>query len=453
MPSIARVRIPCAFIIIFFAFVIAGCTHQPQSGLADATDCSLEDQRYAAGIGMNTTLLAVFQDELLWCMENNRTFDNDRALALLDSFVLAPDTGIIELDRSNPLRSNNLAIRSDLLRMLILQRKNASYAPEFGPVMGKLGQYGFASDGYMTWYEGSGYLVYTLAAVKEANLHFINPELLAFEESSERWLSDFALPDGTLAPIGDTALDAAYAGPETANGTAGPNRTADRIVHTDHETAVFFDEGKGYLLFRHPVKNAAPGISLRNDFHVPFDFGSAWLWYGGEWVLRPVGYPGYSLKGSAGLDDKFNYNIQSADRIGGDFTQKDFESLDILRYLGSWRAKNSVLVPEAAVQRKEYPDRYELSFSYSINTGEGGSHENYSRKVVLYRNRQRMEIIDSNPANASSYLMVSDAANITSASPVSCGYEGKWSPAWGRVEKSRRCSVGGGTVLNYAVEW
>ncbi len=448
---------PAAYFLSFCVLlVLAGCTQLPATGQPDGTgiqppvpECRFDGPEYAAGIGTDTTLLAGFQDEVLGCMEANRTIDAGRALALLDSFQLSSSTGIPALDSMNPVHSNNLAIRSELLRMLLLQHQDASYQPDFGPVMEKTGEYGFWSGGYMTWYEGSGYLVYTLAAVREANRHFDSPDLRAFQEGGERWLRDFALPDGTLAPIGDTALGSSYA-PE--------NRQA-RIVYTSHETAITFDNGTGYLLFRHPVANLAPASPIRNDLHTQFDFGSVWLWYDGSWRLRPVGYPDYALKTSEGLDDKFSYNIQSADRIGQDFTPADFNRLDFARYLGSWRAKTAATLPEGAVQRNEYVDRYELVFSHSLNTGEGGAYENYSRKITLYKGQKRLDITDSNPAALSSYLLVSDDATVTPlpvAGPVlsvSCGYDGKWSPAWGVVEKSRRCSVGKGQAVAYSVEW
>lgn len=439
-----------ALTIIVLGAVIAGysCWSGPATtGGTDAVDCSLDDMRYGDGIGMDTSRLADLQDELLWCLENERTFDVDRALALLDSFLLETSTGIGGLDAANPLRSNNLAIRSDLIRMLVMHKKDASYAPDLAPVKAKLGKFGFTSEGYVTWYEGSSYLVYTLAAVRLANRQFDDDDLRAFEEASERWLSDLALPDDTLAPIGDTRLDAFYTGTRTANSNT------DRIVHTDHETAVFFDSGKGYLLLRHPVNNTEPGTVLRHDLHVPFDFGAVWLWYEGSWRVRPVGYPGYVLKTSEDLDDRFNLNIQCADRLGNDFTQKDTDRLDLLRYLGSWRATASVVIPENAVQRAEHADRYELVFSYSLNSGEGGAYETFTRNVTLYKDRRTMELTDHNPGNATSYLMVSDDVNVTSAQAVPCGPDGKWSPASGRVESSRRCSIGGAPVLGYAVRW
>jgi len=423
---------------LLLSLAAMGCAQH--STVPDAVDCSLEDQRYAAGIGANTTLLAELQDELLWCLEDNRSFDNGRALALMDSFSLGPTTGIAEFDRANPLRSNNLAIRSDLIRLIIMQRKNASYAPDFGSVLSKIREYGFQSGTYTTWYEGSGYLLYTLAAVRQANRNFNDPSLRSFEASSERWLADFALPDGTLAPIGDTALGTAYTEPKTGN----------RTIHTDHETAIFFDDGAGYLLFRHPANNTLPGSALRNDLHTQFDFGAVYLWYAGSWRVRPVGYPGYAIKTQEGLDDKFNYNIQSAERIGGDFTQNDADRMDIPRYLDSWRAKTSAIVPENPVSRAEYPDRYEIIFTYVLNTGEGGAYENYSRTVTLYKNQRRMDISDR--VGGASFLMVSDDAMVTSAVPVSCDYGGEWSPAYGRVEESRRCAVRG-TALDYTVKW
>lgn len=437
---------PCraVFPFLLLALAIAGCTQQSATNRVDAVDCRLDDPRYDNGIGMDTTLLAELQDELLWCIDNSRTFDNDRALALLDSFWPETQTGIGPLDSANPVLSNNLAIRSDLIRMIVMQRKDNSYVPDLAPVLAKMRQYGLQSNGYVTWYEGSGYLAYTLAAVKEANLYFYSPPLRAFQNDSEKWLRDFALPDGTLAPMGDTALGSAYTAPKSG--------APDRIVYTSHETAVFFDNGTGYLLFRHPLGNLAPGTVIRNDLHTQFDFGSVWLWYNGTWRIRPIGYPGYDLKTADGLDDKYDYNIQSADRIGGDFTQADFNRLDALRYAGSWRAGTVATLPQAPVQRQEYADRYELSFSYALNTGPGGAYENYSRKIILYKGLKKMQVLDYSPANSSSYLMVSDDV-IVSASSVSCNNDGKWSPAWGSVESSKRCAIGPDSVTGYSVEW
>lgn len=77
----------------------------------------------------------------------------------------------------------------------------------------------------------------------------------------------------------------------------------------------------------------------------------------------------------------------------------------------------------------------------------------------MYKGQKRLDMTDSNPAALSSYLLVSDDATVTPlpvagpALSVSCGYDGKWSPAWGAVEKSRRCSAGKGPVVAYSVEW
>ncbi len=436
-------------VVIVISALIAGSSWSsgPATIGTDAVDCSLDDMRYGDSIGMDTSKLADLQDELLWCLENEREFDTDRALELLDSFLAGTSTGIGAIDTANPLRSNNLAIRSDLIRMLLMQKKDASYAPDLAPVKAKLAGFGFTSDGYVTWYEGSSYLVYTLAAVRLANRQYDDADLLEFERAADRWLADLALPDGTLAPIGDTRLDATYKGSRTAD------RAVDRIVHTDHETVVFFDGGKGYLLLRHPVNNTTPGTVLRHDLHVPFDFGAVWLWYDGSWRLRPVGYPGYGLKTSEDLDDKMNLNIQSADRLGNDFTQKDTDRLDLLRYLGSWRATASVVVGKDAVQRTEHADRYELGFSYSLNSGEGGTYQTFTRTITLYKDGRTMKVTDNNPGNARSYLMVSDDVNVTSANTVQCGPDGKWSPGSGRVESSRRCSIGGAPLLTYTVRW
>ncbi|MDP7081195.1 MAG: hypothetical protein QF415_14970 [Candidatus Undinarchaeales archaeon] len=439
-----------ALAAVVLVLTIAGYTWlsgPATTGGRDVIDCSLDDMRYGDSIGMDTSRLADLQDELLWCLENERSFDTDRALTLLDSFLLETSTGIGGLDTANPLRANNLAIRSDLIRMLVMRLKDASYAPDLAPVKAKLREFGFTSDDYITWYEGSSYLVYTLAAVRQANRQFDDDDLQKFEEAAERWLADLALPDGTLAPIGDTRLDASYKGARTVD------RTVDRVVHTDHETAVFFDHGKGYLLFRHPVNNTKPGTVLRHDLHVPFDFGSVWLWYDGSWRVRPVGYPGYALKTREDLDDRFNLNIQCADSLGNDFTQKDTDRWDLLGYLSSWRATASVVIPKDAVQRAEHADRYELVFSYSLNSGEDGAYERFTRNVTLYKGLQRMELVDHNPGNTRSYLMVSDDINITSSHTVSCGPDGKWSPGSNRVERSRRCSIGGAPVLAYAVRW
>lgn len=446
----ARMRFPALLLAILFASALAGCVQPPAQAPATAegvneTDCSLNDTAYSGGLGMDTTLLAELQDQLLWCIGNNSTFDNNRALSLLGSFWPETQTGIGPIDDMNPLLWNNLAIRSDLIRMLILQRNDSSYAPDFGPVLSKIGKYGFQSDGYTTWYEGSGYLAYTLAAVEQANLHFEDAELRDFQTSSVRWLDDFALPDGTLAPIGDTGLNERCP-------SCAPN-ASDRMVYSDHETAIFFDNGSGYLLLRHPMSNSRPASVIRNDLHTQFDFGAVYLWYNGSWLIRPIGYPGYDMKTADTLDDKYDYNIQSADRIGGDFTQADFNGMDALRYLGSWRAETTAIIPDGAVQRNEYPDRYELRFSYELNTGEGGAYENYSRTVILYKGRKDLEIIDNDPQNESSHLMVSDDVNVTSAAAVSCDDSGRWSPAWGVVNDSVRCAIGPAQALDYSVQW
>jgi hypothetical protein len=444
----ARARAPAVAAVALAGLAALAWLAAPAAkGASDAVDCSLDDRRYAGGVGANTTLLAELQDELLWCLKGGRPLDGGRALELLGSFSLGAATGVRGLDDANPLLSNNLAVRSDLIQALVRRRMDASYEPDLGPVKAKLRTYGFPSNGYVTWYEGSGYLAYTLEAVRLASRAFGDAELGEFEEGSERWLCDLALPDGTLAPIGDTALDATYTFPRA------PDRPADRVVRTDHETAVFFDGGRGYLLLRHPVNNSRPGGALRNDLHVPFDLGGVWLWYDGSWRLRPVGYPGYAIKTKEGLESRFDRNVQPADRLGGDFGQGDADRLDVLRYLGSWRATASVVILEGAVQRRESADRHELAFAYLLNTGEGGAYERYSRNLTLLKGQRRMEVADLNPGNASSYLMVSDDVELRSARAVSCGPDGRWSPGAGRVEPSRRCSVGGAEVLEYSVRW
>ena len=398
---------------------------------------------FGSGLGFDTTRLAGFQDEVLGCMQGNRSFDEGRALATLDSFLLGFSTGMPQIDRFNPVLGNNLAIRSMAIRMLIMRRLNSSYAPDFGQLMAKLHGYGFESNGYITWYEGSGYLVYTLNAIHGLNAVFGNILLSDFEAKSRRWLNDFSVPNGDLAPIGDTATGDRYAEPKGREG----------IVYTDHETAVFFDNGSGYLLMRHPAANANGSTAIRNNLHTSFDMGAVYLWYNGSWRIRPVGYPGYFIKVAEKLGTKYDWNIQSADRIGQDFGQWDLNSGNIIGYLNSWRFVTVAEFPEDYIARKEYSDRYEIDFRYKLNTGPNGAFENYERNVTVFKNNKTMEITDYCGCNSSSsYLLVSDDVAVSSKDMVSYS-NSKWSPALGKVEPSKRLNMSGSGPIGYMIKW
>jgi hypothetical protein len=428
--------------IIFF-FLACGCISSQEAQNSPSAEECINYSAYGSGLGFDTTRLAGFQDESLNCIRNNRSFDAQRMISTLDSFNLGSGTGIPQIDRFNPVLSNNLAIRSEAIRMLAMRRLNVSYAPDFGPLMADIRTYGFESSGYMTWYEGSGYLAYTLNAVHELNSVFGNAELLDFESKSGKWLGDFSLPNGDLAPIGDTAVGSRYSEPRTREG----------MVYTGHETALFFGNGSGYLLMRHPVSNANGSTAIRNNLHTSFDMGSVYLWYNGSWRIRPIGYPGYSTKVAERLGTKYDWNIQSADRIGADFGQWDLNSGNVPEYLNSWRYRTVAEFPEDYITRAEYPDRYEISFRYKLNTGPNGEFENYSRNVTVFKDNKKIEITDYCSCNSlSSYLLVSDDIAVSSNDTVSYGY-GKWSPGLGKVEASKRLNVSGKNTIDYNIEW
>jgi hypothetical protein len=433
-----RIAAFLALTALLFACGCAGTQNAQAAG-----EC-VNYSAFGPDLGFDTTKLAGFQDQALDCIRGNKSFDARRMLATLDSFMLGFGTGIPNIDRFNPLLVNNLAIRSDAIRILAMRRLNASYAPDFGPLIASLHGYGFESNGYMTWYEGSEYLAYTLNAVHELNAAYGNVLLMDFEAKSRRWLDDFSLPDGELAPIGDTAIGYAYSVPRAREG----------MVYTDHETAVFFDNGSGYLLMRHPTANANGSTAIRNDLHTSFDMGAVYLWYNGSWKIRPAGYPGYSMKVDERLGTKYDWNIQSADKIGNDFEQWDLNSGNLLGYFSSWRYGTAAEFPSDYMTRAEYPDRYEIAFKYKLNTGPNGAFENYERNVTVFKDSRTIGIIDYCGCNSSSsYLLASDDVAVVSSANVSYGYGGRWSPAWGKVETSNRFNVSGSGAIAYNVSW
>ncbi|MCX6773681.1 MAG: hypothetical protein NTY68_01630 [Candidatus Micrarchaeota archaeon] len=432
-----------AFTAIILFLLACGCIDNQEAQSSLSSDECINYSSYGSGLGFDTTRLAGFQDQALDCIKNNRSFDSGRMLATLDSFNLGFGTGIPQIDRFNPVLSNNLAIRSKAIRMLAMRRLNVSYVPDFGPLMEDIRTYGLESNGYMTWYEGSGYIVYTLNAIHELNSAFGNSSLLDFEAKSGKWLSDFSLPNGDLAPIADTAVGYKYSEPRIREG----------IFYNDHETAVFFGNGSGYLLVRHPVANANGSTAIRNNLHTSFDMGSIYLWYNGSWRIRPNGYPGYSIKVGEKLGTKYDWNIQSADKIGADFEQWDLNSGNVLGYFNSWRYLTVAEFPEDYITMAEYPNRYEILFKYRLNTGPNGDFENYSRNVTVFKNSKRIEVIDyCNCNSSSSYLLVSDDVSVSSNGTVSYSY-GKWSPGLGKVESSKRLNVSGNGTIDYIIEW
>jgi hypothetical protein len=426
-----------AFSVLLLAFGCIGNQGAPSAG-----EC-INYSVYGQGLGFDTSKLAGFQDDVFSCMRENKSLNGSRALSMLGSFLLSYSTGIPQIDRFNPVLSNNLAIRSDAVRMLLMRRLNSSYVPDFSTLIAKLRTYGFESNGYITWYEGSGYLVYTLGAIHELNVAYGNIILSDFEAKSRRWLNGFSLPNGELAPIGDTPIGSKYAEPKESEG----------LVYTKHETALFFGSGSGYLLIRHPVANANGATEIRNDLHTSFDVGAVYLWYNGSWKIRPVGYPGYPAKVGERLGTKYDWNIQSADNIGNDFEQWDLNSGNIPAYLSSWRYGTVAEFPNDYISRTEYPDRYEIALKYRLNTGKGGAFEDYERNVTVFKGNKTIEITDYCGCNgSSSYLLVSDDVSVASNSTVSYGY-GRWSPAWGQVEQSKRINISGNGAIYYTVGW
>jgi|GEM_PF-3696224 len=439
-PALFVKRRIAAFLALAALLFACGC-----AGTQDAQTAGecINYSAFGSGLGFDTTKLAGFQDQALDCIKSNKSFDARRMLAALDSFMLGFGTGIPQIDRFNPVLGNNLAIRSKAIRILIMRRLDPSYAPDFMPLVANLHGYGFESNGYITWYEGSEYLVYTLNAVHELNSAYGNLLLSDFEAKSKRWLDGFSLPNGELAPIGDTAIGYGYAKPASKEG----------IVYTDHETALFFDAGEGYLLMRHPVANANGSTAIRNDLHTSFDMGSVYLWYNGSWKIKPIGYPGYSTKVGQRLGTKYDWNIQSADKIGNDFEQWDLNSGNLPGYLSSWRYGTVAEFPSDYITRAEYPNRYEIGFRYRLNTGPNGAFENYERNVTVFKGSRAIEITDYCGCNSSSsYLLASDDVSVVSSANVSYGY-GKWSPAWGKVETSKRFNVSGSGTIVYNISW
>jgi hypothetical protein len=121
----------------------------------------------------------------------------------------------------------------------------------------------------------------------------------------------------------------------------------------------------------------------------------------------------------------------------------------------SWRFATVANFSDDYITRHEYPDRYEIVLEYRLNTGPNRSFEEYSRTVIVPKNNSGISVSDyCSGGSSSSYLLVSENASVFSDdASISCDNSGKWSPAWGKVEPSRRSRIYGNGAISYSVGW
>lgn len=241
------------------------------------------------------------QTDIAYKIANNEDFDIDEAIEILsDEFALNAFKGI------NQVNSNNISIRNHLILSMLYYLKGDidSFNKERDTALIKI-NYNLIDD--TIYSEGPYYYLYVEEIVNiYINLIGTDKELEDFRNKCKIWLLKFVMPDGSLAPIGDSRRVSYNLDFDNSN----------RVVYDNEET--FFKINNISLFIRHPSKFN----KYKLNGHVHYDIGDFCIYNNDECVVLPLGYPGNKKKIENGLENlRYKNSIYFED-------------------MGSWRIKN-----------------------------------------------------------------------------------------------------------------
>jgi hypothetical protein len=235
------------------------------------------------GLKFNSTFDVVnSQDAIANKILNSEDFNIDEAIENLNNqFVIESFNGL------NPVSYNNIAVRNNLLlSILYYMNNNKEKHIAYHDTSLFLMKYNLIDD--TIWSEGPYYYLYVqqILDVYKKVIGSDN-ELEQIRNNCNIWISKFSMPDGTLAPIGDSRRVLYNL----------PFNTSDRVVFDKEET--LFKIKDITLFVRHPNelnKNKLNG-------HIHYDIGDFCVYKNDKCIVLPLGYPGNKKKIENGLDN------------------------------------------------------------------------------------------------------------------------------------------------------
>lgn len=255
----------------------------------------------------STTNIVDKQTDIAYKISNNEEFDINLAIEdLSNEFMLNSFTGI------NPVNKNNIAIRNHLVLSMLFYLKNdpEQHLKEYNLALQKL-KHNLINDSIYA--EGPSYYLY-VEEIIDIYLKIINDEeLKQIKFRCNNWISKYIMPDGTLAPVGDTRRSFYK---EFEN--------YDRIVYDSEET--FFKKDNISLFIRHPSKLD----KYKLNGHIHYDIGDFVLYNNDKCIILPVGYPGFEKKSQYNLDNlRYKNSIYFEDL--SNWRIRNYEQIEVSR--------------------------------------------------------------------------------------------------------------------------
>ena len=249
------------------------------------------------------------QTEIAYKIANHEDFDIDEAIeSLSDEFALNAFKGI------NAVNNNNISIRNHLILSMLYYLKSDinAFNKERDTALIKIN---YNLIDYTIYSEGPYYYLYVEEIVNIfINLVGIDKELENFRNKCRIWLLKYVMPDGTLAPIGDSRRVSYNLSFNNSN----------RVVFDSEET--FFKMNNLSLFIRHPSKLN----KYKLNGHVHYDIGDFCIYNNDKCIVLPLGYPGNKKKIESGLDNlRYKNSIYFEDM--GSWRIKDYEQRRVER--------------------------------------------------------------------------------------------------------------------------
>lgn len=257
----------------------------------------------------NSTQIVDNQTDIANKISNGEEIDLDLAIGSLKDQALMNVASSV-----NPLNIGNIGVRNRvLLSILYYLKSDRENYLNYLDTAKALIRHNLINDSI--WSEGPSYYLYVVEMIDVYTKVVGSDDFFKeFKEKCDRWRDRYIMPDGTLAPIGDTRLN---------KGEYEFDNT-DRIVFDNEETLI--KKGVFTIFIRHPQNIDKYKI----NGHISYDIGDFVLYKEKECLLLPVGYPGNELKSKYNLGDLNYKNSIYVEKLGC-WRLKNYEVLDIER--------------------------------------------------------------------------------------------------------------------------
>jgi hypothetical protein len=222
------------------------------------------------------------QDDIINKIINNETFDIDLAIISLKDYALIN----CSFGGLNAVSNNNIAVRNHLLlSTLYYMNNNQVEHNNYKDTAHYLINYNLINDSI--WNEGSSYYLYTELAINAYLKIIKDSKVEKVKENCNKWIYKYVMPDGTLAPIGDTRRYL-YNLPYNKNNS---------VIFDSEETLIKLNDIA--IFVRHPSKINKYKLSG----HTHYDIGNLCIYKNNKCIVLPIGYPGFTKKEEYKLDN------------------------------------------------------------------------------------------------------------------------------------------------------